>query len=67
VCLALALATFNTLNKWALGIGDTLAARILCEYLGDDNPIVAALPQGALSLTSYLSQERSHGEEMGGV
>jgi phosphopantothenoylcysteine synthetase/decarboxylase len=25
-------ATFNTLNKWALGITDTLAVGLLCEY-----------------------------------
>jgi phosphopantothenoylcysteine synthetase/decarboxylase len=40
--IAVVPATFNTLNKWALGIGDTLATSILCEYLGDDIPIVAA-------------------------
>lgn len=34
-------ATFNTLNKWALGIADTLAMGILCEYLGRGVPIVA--------------------------
>jgi phosphopantothenoylcysteine synthetase/decarboxylase len=41
--IAVVPATFNTLNKWALGIGDTLATSILCEYLGDDLPIVVAL------------------------
>jgi hypothetical protein len=40
--IAVVPATFNTLNKWALGIGDTLATSILCEYLGDDIPLVAA-------------------------
>jgi hypothetical protein len=39
--IAVVPATFNTLNKWALGIGDTLATSILFEYLGDDIPIVA--------------------------
>lgn len=34
--------TFNTLNKWALGITDTLAVSLLCEYLGLEVPIVAA-------------------------
>jgi flavoprotein len=24
-------ATFNTINKWAQGIGDTLVASILCQ------------------------------------
>ncbi len=34
-------ATFNTMNKWALGISDTLAAGLLCEYTGLHMPIVA--------------------------
>jgi len=34
-------ATFNTLNKWALGISDTLALGLLCEYMGLKRPIVA--------------------------
>lgn len=34
-------ATFNTVNKWALGISDTLALGILCEYTGLKMPIVA--------------------------
>jgi phosphopantothenoylcysteine synthetase/decarboxylase len=34
-------ATFNTLNKWALGITDTLALGILCEYTGLHMPILA--------------------------
>jgi phosphopantothenoylcysteine synthetase/decarboxylase len=34
-------ATFNTLNKWALGITDTLAVGLLCEYTGLKIPIVA--------------------------
>lgn len=34
---------FNTLNKWALGIADTLALGLLTEGLGLDIPI-AALP-----------------------
>ena len=33
-------ATFNTINKWALGIADTLALGILCEYTGLKMPIV---------------------------
>jgi hypothetical protein len=33
-------ATFNTVNKWALGISDTLALGILCEYTGLKMPIV---------------------------
>jgi phosphopantothenoylcysteine synthetase/decarboxylase len=34
-------ATFNTINKWALGITDTLAVGLLCEYTGLKVPIVA--------------------------
>jgi phosphopantothenoylcysteine synthetase/decarboxylase len=34
-------ATFNTLNKWKLGISDTLAVGVLCEYTGLKTPILA--------------------------
>ncbi len=34
-------ATFNTMNKWALGISDTLAVGLLSEYTGLKMPIVA--------------------------
>ena len=34
--------TFNTANKWAAGINDTLALGILNELLGEQVPIVAA-------------------------
>jgi len=34
-------ATFNTMNKWALGISDTLAVGLLSEYTGLRWPIVA--------------------------
>lgn len=34
--------TFNSLNKWVLGVSDTLAVSLLCEYLGLEVPIVAA-------------------------
>jgi hypothetical protein len=34
-------ATFNTLNKWALGISDTLVLGLLTEALGLGRPIVA--------------------------
>ncbi len=36
-------ASFNTLNKWALGIADTLALGLLTEGIGLGIPI-AALP-----------------------
>ncbi|MEX5634317.1 flavoprotein [Parafrankia sp. FMc2] len=35
-------ATFNTINKWAAGIADTLALGLLTEALGLRLPIVAA-------------------------
>ena len=34
-------ATFNTLNKWALGISDNLALGLLCEFTGLKMPILA--------------------------
>jgi hypothetical protein len=34
-------ATFNTLNKWAFGISDTLVVGLLSEYTGLGKPIVA--------------------------
>jgi hypothetical protein len=34
-------ATFNTLNKWAFGISDTLAVGLLSEYTGLKKPTVA--------------------------
>lgn len=34
-------ATFNTINKWAMGISDTLAVGLLSEYIGLKMPIVA--------------------------
>jgi len=39
--LIVAPATFNTINKWALGITDTLALGLLCEYTGLRKPILA--------------------------
>jgi hypothetical protein len=34
-------ATVNTLNKWSLGILDTLALGLLCEYMGLRMPVLA--------------------------
>jgi hypothetical protein len=34
-------ATFNTINKWAVGIADTLALGLLCEATGKGLPVVA--------------------------
>ncbi|MEU1334139.1 flavoprotein [Streptomyces sp. NPDC005865] len=41
--IAVAPATFNTINKWAAGISDTLALGILCEAHGMGIPI-AVMP-----------------------
>ncbi|MEU6390596.1 flavoprotein [Streptomyces sp. NPDC046939] len=35
-------ATFNTVNKWAAGIADTLAVATLCEAYGAGTPVAAA-------------------------
>lgn len=35
-------ATFNTINKWAAGISDTLALGLITEAIGMDIPLVAA-------------------------
>lgn len=37
-------ATFNTVNKWAQGIGDTLATSLLCECLGRGMPPIVLVP-----------------------
>ncbi|HZO75223.1 MAG TPA: flavoprotein [Ktedonobacteraceae bacterium] len=37
-------ATFNTINKCAQGIGDTLAASLLCECLGRGTPPIVVVP-----------------------
>ncbi|NBE83797.1 flavoprotein [Micromonospora rubida] len=47
-------ATFNTLNKWALGINDTVALGILNELLGSGLPILAS-PYAKESLTAHPS------------
>lgn len=39
--MVVAPATFNTINKWAAGISDTLALGLLCEAIGLGLPIVA--------------------------
>ncbi len=37
-------ATFNTINKWLLGITDTLATGLLCEAMGRGTPPIVAVP-----------------------
>ncbi|MEV3856426.1 flavoprotein [Streptomyces sp. NPDC050095] len=39
--IVVAPATFNTVNKWAAGIADTLAVATLCEAYGAGVPVVA--------------------------
>ncbi|GAB3815095.1 flavoprotein [Micromonospora zhanjiangensis] len=45
-------ATFNTLNKWAVGINDNLALGILNEMLGSGLPILAC-PHAKSALTTH--------------
>jgi phosphopantothenoylcysteine synthetase/decarboxylase len=40
--IVVAPATFNTINKFASGIADTLALSLLCEYPGLEVPIIMA-------------------------
>ncbi|MFJ3669322.1 flavoprotein [Streptomyces sp. NPDC090106] len=49
-------ATFNTLNKWAAGMADTLAVATLCETYGLGVP-VAALPCVADSLAAHPAHQ----------
>jgi phosphopantothenoylcysteine synthetase/decarboxylase len=52
-------ATFNTINKWAQGIGDTLAVSILCEALGRGTPPVVTVPCLKMDLVRHPSFSRS--------
>lgn len=53
-------ATFNTLNKWTLGISDTLAVGVLCEYTGLGRPVIAVPCVGTDSgLDSHPAFNRS--------
>lgn len=45
--------TFNTINKWASGIGDTLAASLLCECLGRGSPPIVAVPCVKMDLVNH--------------
>jgi hypothetical protein len=51
-------ATFNTINKWAAGLADTLAVATLCEAYGLGVP-VAVLPCVADALTAHPAYEDS--------
>jgi hypothetical protein len=59
-------ATFNTINKWALGISDTLALGLLNEAVGLELPIIAVpFPNVALArhpaFQANLESLRSYG------
>jgi phosphopantothenoylcysteine synthetase/decarboxylase len=47
-------ATFNTINKWALGITDNVAVGMLCELVGFGVPILA-VPQLKAELASHVA------------
>lgn len=57
--IAVAPATFNTINKWAAGISDTLALGILCEVYGMGIP-TAALPY----VNSAMAAHPAYGESL---
>ena len=52
-------ATFNTINKWAQGIGDTLVTSILCEALGRGTPPVLVVPCLKMDLVRHPSFKKS--------
>lgn len=56
--VAVAPATFNTVNKWAAGLADTLAVGTLCEALGLGAPI-AVLPCVADALAAHPAYQES--------
>ncbi|WP_137229218.1 flavoprotein [Streptomyces sp. BPSDS2] len=57
--IAVAPATFNTINKWAAGISDTLALGILCEAYGLGVP-TAVLP----AVNSVLAKHPAYAESL---
>ncbi|WP_256104528.1 flavoprotein [Streptomyces sp. ODS05-4] len=56
--LAVAPATFNTVNKWAAGIADTLALGVLCGAYGKGLP-TAVLPAVGPDLAAHPAYARS--------
>jgi phosphopantothenoylcysteine decarboxylase len=56
--IAVVPATFNTINKWAAGINDTLALGILNEALGSALPILV-VPYAKKTLTNHPVFARS--------
>lgn len=59
--LVVAPATFNTINKWAAGISDTLALGLLNEAIGLGGPIVA-VPTANVALIRHPAFVRSVAE-----
>ena len=51
-------ATFNTVNKWAAGISDTLALGVVCEAIGKGLPLVV-LPFLNTDLAAHPAFEQS--------
>lgn len=51
-------ATFNTVNKWAAGIADTLALGVVCEAIGKGLPLVV-LPFLNTDLAAHPAFEQS--------
>ncbi|MEV3924363.1 flavoprotein [Actinomadura coerulea] len=51
-------ATFNTINKWALGITDTVAVGMLCDHLGMGVPTLA-VPQVKAELAGHVAFARN--------
>ncbi|MEU1025157.1 flavoprotein [Streptomyces sp. NPDC005900] len=64
--IAVAPATFNTVNKWAAGFADNLALALLCEAPGMGVP-TAVLPYVNSALAAHRAYRRSLSElaEMG--
>ncbi|MFI6283926.1 flavoprotein [Streptomyces sp. NPDC051018] len=56
--IAVAPATFNTVNKWAAGIADTLALGILCEAHGNGVP-TAVLPCANAAMAAHPAYRES--------
>jgi len=52
-------ATFNTINKWAQGIGDTLVSSLLCECLGRGTPPIVLVPCLKMDLVRHPAFAKS--------
>lgn len=52
-------ATFNTINKCAQGIGDTLAASLLCECIGRGAPPLVLVPCLKMDLVRHPAFSKS--------